>query len=165
MSVACGGLRAFALALCRPIGGIGNLRHRVAIFITATLLAAGNSQAMEVITNTSVPISELSQLELRAIYTMRLDRWSSGSEIRVFVLPQKDERHQEFAKTVLQALPHQLQAVWYRLVYSGMGSAPTEVKSEQEMIERVSETPGAIGYVGKGNNVTNVQVIKIETSS
>lgn len=165
MSVAFGGLQALPLALLRSLGRVTRVRGRVAAGLVATLLVAGHSHAMDVIANTSVPISELSKLELRAIYTMRLDRWNSGSEIRVFVLPQKDEMHQEFAKSVLQALPHQLQAVWYRLVYSGMGTAPIEVKNEQEMIERVSETPGAIGYVGKGNDVTNVRVIKIETSS
>jgi len=141
------------------------LLHPAVLLIA--LLGAGPSLAIDVIANPATPVDALSMRELRAIYTMRLDRWRDGSEIQVFVLPQKHSLHQQFCKTVLQALPHQLQAVWYRLVYSGMGRAPTEVASEQEMIERVSQTPGAIGYVEGGyvegsHELSSVQVLSIE---
>ncbi len=146
------------------------LLHPVVLLVA--LLGAGQSLAIEVIANSAVPADGLTMRELRAIYTMRLDRWSDGSEIQVFVLPQKHALHQQFCKSVLQALPHQLQAVWYRLVYSGMGRAPTEVSSEQELIERVSQTPGAIGYVKAGyvkggdvegrHELSSVQVLSIE---
>lgn len=123
---------------------------------------ASDSQAVQVIANPSTPVSELSQLEIRAIYTSRLKRWEDGTEIKVFVLPQADPTHQKFCKSVLEALPHQLQAVWNRMVYSGMGRPPTEVQSEEEMITRVSQTPGAIGYTENANQVSNVRVIKVE---
>lgn len=126
------------------------------------LLFAGQSQAVSIIVNPSVPAAELSTRELRAIYTMRLDRWANGDEIQVFVLPKQSPIHQQFSKKVLQALPHQLQAVWYRLVYSGMGRAPTEVQDEQEMLERVSQTPGAIGYLENADEVSGVQVVDVE---
>ena len=129
--------------------------------LVITLLSA-NSQALQVIVNPSVTATELTKRELRAIYTMRLQHWSDGGEVQVFVLPQASELHQRFSKEVLEALPHQLQAVWYRLVYSGMGEAPVEVHSEQEMIERVRQSPGAIGYIENANDVSHVQVLNIE---
>jgi len=135
--------------------------RRLWLVLCILLWVPGPSQALQVIANPSTPVADLSMRELRAIYTMRLDRWEDGTEIQVFVLPQKHPSHQQFCKSVLQALPHQLQAVWYRLVYSGMGRAPTEVRDEQEMLERIRSTPGAIGYVDDGVALSNVQVLSI----
>jgi hypothetical protein len=42
-----------------------------------------------------------------------------------------------------------LRRAWDRMVFTGTGFAPTIVRSEAEMIERVRSTPGAIGYVSK----------------
>ena len=143
----------------RPWLGLGSW-----LMLLMLLWLPGQSQALQVIANSSAPVAQLSMRELRAIYTMRLDRWDDGTEIQVFVLPQKNPLHQQFCKSVLQALPHQLQAVWYRLVYSGMGRAPTEVRDEQEMLERIRATPGAIGYVDRVLNVSDVQVLTIEAA-
>lgn len=127
------------------------------------LTGTGQSQAVSVIVNRSISVSELSVLELRDIYTLRRERWDSGTAIQVFVLPHKDPIHQRFSKNLLQALPHQLQAIWYRLVYSGMGRAPVEVRDEQEMARRVGQTRGAIGYVGEFEEFPNVRVINVES--
>lgn len=50
-------------------------------------------------------------------------------------------------KTVLGIYPYQLRQSWDRLIYSGFAQAPFLVESEKEMLRRVAETPGAIGYV------------------
>jgi hypothetical protein len=42
-----------------------------------------------------------------------------------------------------------LRRAWDRMVFTGTGFAPTIVRSEKEMIERVRSTPGAIGFVRK----------------
>ncbi len=152
------------LYLLRPHGRRLWLGRSPWLMLVILLWVPGQSQALQVIANPSTPVADLSVRELRAIYTMRLERWHDGTNIQVFVLPQKNSLHQQFCKSVLQALPHQLQAVWYRLVYSGMGRAPTEVRDEQEMLERIRTTPGAIGYVGRVLNVSDVQVLTIEAA-
>ena len=123
-----------------------------ALFSVGLLLASASTRAqdVQVVVHAEVPVQSISLAELRAIYSMRLQRWSDGVAIQVYVLPQQNSLHQRFCKSLLQALPHQLQAVWYRLVYSGMGRAPIEVADEEELIQRVSSTPGAIGYVESG---------------
>ena len=44
-------------------------------------------------------------------------------------------------------LPYVLRNTWDRLVFTGTGLAPTQVHSEDEMRQKVQETPGAIGYL------------------
>ncbi len=91
--------------------------------------------------------SNLTKAQLRRIYTMRQLRWSNNVAITVFVLPSQHVLHQRFAKEQLQMFPYQLNRIWHKLTYSGLGVAPTIVKSEQELLQAVIKTPGAIGYL------------------
>lgn len=103
--------------------------------------------ALSIVTHSSVTKTTMSVSELRAIFSMRLTHWSDSSPIKVFVLPNEHPRHKEFSKNVLRLFPHQLQSSWDRLVYSGTGSAPTVVQSEEEMRRVLAITPGSIGYI------------------
>ncbi len=93
--------------------------------------------------------SSLSQETIREIFFMRLSSWPDGSPIRVFVLPDNNPIHVQFAKEVLGVYPFQLRSAWDRLVYSGTGVAPTTVETQEEMKARIERTPGGIGYIGK----------------
>ena len=109
--------------------------------------------AIEVVTHPQVTQSSLTKSQLRRIYTMRQLRWSDNHAITVFVLPSQHELHQRFAKERLQIFPYQLNRIWHKLTYSGLGVAPTIVKSEQELIQAVAKTPGAIGYISEATLV------------
>lgn len=91
--------------------------------------------------------SNLSKEAIREIFFMRQRTWVDGTPIQVFVLPDDDPVHRRFAKEVLGVYPFQLRAAWDRLIYSGTGQAPIQVKSIQEMIDQLQKTPGSIGYV------------------
>jgi ABC-type phosphate transport system substrate-binding protein len=104
--------------------------------------------------------TELSRNSLRAIFAMRQTEWSDGSVVQVFVLEDKNSTHIAFCKNVLGMFPYQLRRVWDRQVFSGTGTAPTIVESEQEMLIRVAETPGAIGYVlASDKHTSSVKII------
>ncbi len=90
---------------------------------------------------------KVSQQTLRAIFSMRRNKWPDGTPIRVFVLNSENLDHREFCKTVLGVFPYQLQRTWDSLVYSGTGQAPLQVKSVAEMKEKIINTPGSIGYL------------------
>ncbi len=103
--------------------------------------------AIEIVTHPQVTEISLTKSQLRRIYTMRQLRWSDSSAINVFVLPSQHDLHQRFAKERLQIFPYQLNRIWHKLTYSGLGVAPTIVASEKELIQAVTKTPGAIGYI------------------
>jgi ABC-type phosphate transport system substrate-binding protein len=106
--------------------------------------------AIEIVTHPQVTEISLTKSQLRRIYTMRQLRWSDDSAINVFVLPNQHDLHQRFAKERLQIFPYQLNRIWHKLTYSGLGVAPTVVASEKELIQAVTKTPGAIGYIDDG---------------
>lgn len=111
----------------------------------------------------SVSESGLTISQLRHIYTMRQTQWLDGQRITVFVLPRHHELHLKFSKEVLEMYPYQLDRIWNKLTYSGLGVAPITVVSPEALINAVRNTPGAIGYVTKLKDEKDFYVIKVKS--
>lgn len=111
------------------------------------LLLSWPAQAVEVVAHASVREQQLNTSQLRAIFTMRQTRWADGQPIQVFVLRSADAQHIQFSRSYLKMFPYQLDAIWDRQRFSGIGSFPVQVNSEEEMLAFLQRTPGAIGYL------------------
>jgi len=96
---------------------------------------------------------------MRSIFAMRTPHWPNGLPIQVFVLDDQAPIHISFCKHLLGMFPYQLRRVWDRQVFSGTGIAPITVKTEQEMINRVATTQGAIGYIMPENMTSSIKSI------
>jgi len=127
------------------------------------VLVCFKSHSLDVISHHSVDVKFLSTSQLRRIYTMRQIRWPNQEAIVVYVLPSQHDTHKHFSKNMLHMFPYQLDRIWNKLTFSGLGVAPRIVKSQEELIYAVSETRGAIGYVERLNKdkPQHVNVIKI----
>lgn len=115
-----------------------------------------------VVVNPGVSQQTLSKDALRAIFSMRLRTWPDETPIVVFVLMDQHPLHSAFSKNILNILPYRLRAAWDRLVFSGTGQAPLEVKSREEMRAKVASTPGAIGYLMGDMVDGNVRALQIQ---
>jgi hypothetical protein len=107
------------------------------------------AQSVQIIVNPGLEGVPLDRDVLRAIFTMRLRAWPNGPPVHVFVLPDTNPLSDRFYRERLGMYSYVLRAAWDRMVFTGTGLAPTVVRSEEEMRERVRLTPGAIGYVSK----------------
>lgn len=126
------------------------------------VLICFKSYSIDVISNHSVKVESLSSSQLRRIYSMRQIRWPNNEAIVVYVLPSQHSVHKVFSKDMLHIFPYQLDRIWNKLTFSGLGVAPRIVKSQAELIHAVRTTRGSIGYVDimdKENQ--HVNVIKI----
>lgn len=103
--------------------------------------------SIEIVVNQSVPTQQSSLNKTRAIFTMRQRFWPSGEQIKVFTLADQSPIHKAFTKNKLQMFPHQLRRVWDRMVFSGTGQAPIALENEQQMLDKITNTPNAIGYL------------------
>jgi ABC-type phosphate transport system substrate-binding protein len=52
-----------------------------------------------------------------------------------------------FSNAILGRSPSQMESFWQQQIFSGKDVPPAKRKSDAEVIEFVSENPGAIGYV------------------
>jgi len=123
------------------------------------LFLVPNISAQVIIVNHDNETSTLSKNMLRSIFAMRSPMWADGSPIHVFVLKDSSPIHTSFCKHLLGMFPYQLRRVWDRQVFSGTGIAPITVKSEQEMLEKVSQYKGGIGYISTDNNSSSVKIL------
>ncbi|GLS25565.1 substrate-binding domain-containing protein [Marinibactrum halimedae] len=136
----------------------------ILLFCASTLASTDtNKGGVIVIVNKSVEPSHLKSHELRSIFAMRKRSWPNGEAIQVFVLTDNDPTHELFAKKVLQTFPYNLRRIWDRRVYSGVGQSPSVVQSEKEMIEHISKTQDAIGYILSDNANDQVKIITLES--
>ena len=132
----------------------------VLLFSMAAL--SNGLSAAEIIVHRTSGQQELTLNVARLLFTMRLLHWPDGTRVRVFVLPDSDPLHREFAKQSLDLYPRQLRRVWDRHLFSGSGAVPVLVGSVEEMLKRVGETPGAIGYLPDGLATETVRVIHVK---
>lgn len=115
-----------------------------------------------IVVNKSVRLNSFSSNFARQIFGMKTRQWPDGAAVKVFVMPDRSEQHLKFSKEILGTFPYRLRSAWDRQVYSGTGQAPYEVISEDEMLELVSQTPGAIGYLPrKSANSADLHVVEI----
>lgn len=127
-----------------------------------TFLASPLAASAGVIVNANVEGHRISTATLRNIYTLRQTLWPDSQPIVVFVLPDDNPVHVAFAKEKLGLYPYRLRQTWDRMSFSGMASAPIQVKDENEMRARVRATPGAIGYTSKDIVYDGIKTLRLE---
>ncbi|OYY93117.1 MAG: hypothetical protein B7Y41_13115 [Hydrogenophilales bacterium 28-61-23] len=126
------------------------------------LALADLAMAAEIIANSSVGVNSLSLASARSIFGMRQVKWPDDKHIQVFVLADTHPTHIALCKERLNLFPYQLRQSWDRLVYAGMAQAPIEVANEEELVNKVATTPGAIGYVRKVKTNDAIKIIAIQ---
>ena len=124
------------------------------IFIFA--VSSSFSIAAEVVVNKTVSVTDCSAADIRAIFTMKKTIWSNRRQIRVYTLPDNHSLHKDFVKNNLNMLVHQLRRIWDRITFSVTGVAPIELDSEQEMIDKIANTPDSIGYLNHRPDNENI---------
>lgn len=114
-----------------------------------------------VITHENTPVKKISINRLRTIYGLKTKYWDDQTPIIVYTTNPLEKEYRIFSKQVLGMFSHQLQRAWNRLIYSGRALPPTTVMSFKEMMEAVSTTPGAIGYIPKRELNATIQQLEI----
>lgn len=117
--------------------------------------------AVEIVVHPTVSETQLTTAQLRAIFSIRQSRWADGQMIKVFVLPSDNEHHQKFTRTYLKMFPYQLDAIWHRQRFSGIGGVPVQYSTVEELQAALANTPGAIGYLPQGLRSSALKVVTL----
>ncbi len=112
-----------------------------------------------VITNNSVT-ENLDLAEIKKIYLGKKKFWNNDQIITLFV-SKNTETQNEFVTKYLDKSINQFTNYWKRILFTGQGMMPNEV-SDQDVVELVKRTEGAIGYVPADLNTDGVKVNRLE---
>ncbi|MCU0453893.1 MAG: hypothetical protein MUE68_09550 [Bacteroidetes bacterium] len=131
----------------------------IAAILVMLALSSGLTRAqVAVIAHPSVEEPSISRSTVADIYTLTTTMWSDRAAVVVVDirsdLPTKKRFYSEIGKT-----PADLRKVWMRTVLSGDAKAPEMVESEDEVIQKVAATRGAIGYVSASKVTGSVKVL------
>ncbi len=121
---------------------VRNLTFLVLLLVSS---AIGWSAEIFVLANKEVPDKALERESIERIYLGKKSQWSDGTRIVPVVL-KSGATHTAFVKKFLDRDASQFSTYWKQAVFTGRGLPPKSFETEAELIEFVSNTPGAIGY-------------------
>ena len=114
--------------------------------LSLNFLAFEGIAQVAIIANKSVPVETITNTELYDLYAFETRKWQDGQPVIVFDLKPHEEVRIDFFK-FLGKSPSRMKSIWLVNKLSGEGEPPEALSSEEVMLQRVAETPGAIGFV------------------
>jgi len=140
-----------------------SLKHIILTLITATLLIPDIVLAGDIIVicNKSVAESTVGKQDLKNIYMGKKTTWNDNKKI-VFVVQDNSNVNEQFLSTYINKSSAQYSSYWKEKVFTGQGTPPKSLASDKEIIQFVTQTDGAIGYVSSGDGLDNVKKLTIE---
>lgn len=131
------------------------------MFVVLPVAPASTAEDFVVVVHPDTPITSIDQRELGKIFMKEKATWSDGQPILPVDLPSSSKTRKEFSRSVHGRSALAVKSYWQRLVFSGRGTPPPELKNEDAVLLYVGYKPGAIGYVSKGTELDGVRAIAI----
>jgi ABC-type phosphate transport system substrate-binding protein len=129
----------------------------ILIWICFTSFAAADSV---IILNKSIAVENINADLINQIYHGKKSRWESGEKIVITAL-NSGEAHEDFLRKYIKKNPEQFSTYWKKMFFTGNGVPPKSFSSQTEMMEFVSTTKGAIGYVDDSLPNDDVIILKL----
>lgn len=130
------------------------------LFILLALLGTNAYGQVAVIAHKKVPLTKIKKSQLLDFYVGDIRAWSNDEPVTVFDLNIKGTAKEDFYR-YLGKSPSRMKSLWMKRMLSGEGDPPEALASEQKMLEKVANTPGAIGFVGLKIVSDKVKVLAI----
>jgi ABC-type phosphate transport system substrate-binding protein len=123
------------------------------VFVCASI----SSAQVSVIANKNLKSDKINLATLKDIYN--LDTQSlNGEKVKLFDFSSDNSVKNNFYSAI-NTNPAEIKKVWLKAKLTGGGNPPVNVSSEDEMINKVSSTDGAIGFVSSSKVSDKVKVL------
>jgi len=129
------------------------------IVCIAFWLDSASSQVV-VVAHKSVPVDSLSKSELLNLYTGETSVWDDGEPVVIFDLKEKGSTRKTFYDFLGMA-SSRIKSIWLKRMLSGESDPPVALKSEDEVLQKISSTTGAIGFLNHSKPGGQVKVLMI----
>jgi len=136
-----------------------------ALFVLIALLGLAEVSSaaaadFKVVANPSVKASAISSDELKGVFLATKTALADGSQVEP-VLAKGGAAHEAFLKDLGKS--EAALSTYYRsLVFTGKGLMPKICATDAEVIEYVSKTKGAIGYVSSGASAPGTKTLDVK---
>ena len=138
--------------------------YPVLLLMAITMLAPPPSQAeVIIIVNSNLKVTQLDKKDVQDIFLGKKITWPDDKETEIkFVLISDADFHSEFVKDYTHKSTAQFKRYWNNMVFTGKGMMPKNIDSMEALIQYVSQTDGAIGYITPGEPMEGVEVLDVK---
>ena len=133
------------------------------ILLSCCVLFAGAAHAraqVAVIAHPAVPEDSISKSQLLDFYTGDITEWKNGDPVIVLDLQVKSAIKMAFYEFIGKSTSR-MKSIWLKKKLSGEGGPPEAFPSEEQVLQKVASTPGAIGFVDLSKVDTHVKTLLI----
>ena len=127
------------------------MRNLICFIVFITIFPALYGQSdFQIIINKNIAGETLDPATLKNIYLGKKTQWKDGSKIVPVTLKDGDI-HQQFMSEVVKKSVTAFNNYWRKMIFTGKGVPPISFQAEQEVVEYINNTEGAVGYISKEN--------------
>lgn len=132
----------------------------IVFFLLFTLNVKAAAAEVVIIVNPSVGIHSMNRKDVKDIFLGRKMKWNTQNQIQ-FVVQKETPVHAEFTRTILRKPPSKYKKWLLHMAFTGQGVFPKTFKNEDQLVQYVAETEGAIGYVSENTVIKGVYAVKL----
>jgi ABC-type phosphate transport system substrate-binding protein len=139
------------------------MKNILTFIILCAFVSIGNlhAQSYKIITNSSNSVSSLSKKEVSDLLLKKKTKWTDGSSVYPVDLSSGSKVRESFSQDIHGKPTSAIRNFWQQAAFSGTASAPPEKNSDEEVIDYVKKTSGAIGYISSATKTSDVKNIII----
>jgi TonB family protein len=130
----------------------------LAMVTTVAFFTAGCAGQVTIVANPNVKADTITSRELRKVFLAEKSSLADGSRVQP-VFQKSGSVHEAFVRDFLGQTPENLTAYYGALVFTGKAATPKAFEGDEQVLEFVKKTPGAIGYIGDKSAVNGVKIV------
>ncbi len=129
------------------------------ILVLCTFIYSSHAEEFAIIANKTFYKNSISQEDLRDIFLGKKKNFGVNEQIVISLFEDK-KIHTQFVHKIIRKTPNQFKIWWKLQLYKGQGVLPVSFKTKEKLLEYISSTNGAIGYIN--SEFINDSVKRIE---
>lgn len=137
-----------------------NAPRVLALLLISVWASLGHAELVVIVSNNS-PLATITREQASHLFLRKMRRFPDGNAATPINLP-KGEQRDAFYQWLVNKDRQQVNAYWSRMMFTGAGSPPAEVESEEAMVLRIANDPATIGYVDRKYVTNQVKVLLAE---
>jgi ABC-type phosphate transport system substrate-binding protein len=138
-------------------GGVRSL----AIGLALTLVSLAALADVVAIVSAKSAITTLTKAQMADIFLGRVSRFPNGKEAVPLDQAEDARARTEFYSKLAGRSAPQMKAYWAKIIFTGRGQPPQEVRDDAEMRKRIAENPAAVGYMDESLVDDSVRIVRL----
>jgi ABC-type phosphate transport system substrate-binding protein len=137
------------------------MRLLALITFCLSVAAIGRAQDASFVVNKDTKVASVSAEDIKNILLGNKLKFEDGTVIKLAILTD-GPIHEKVVRDYTQRSTDQFDKYWKRLVFTGKGIMAAQFKSDADLIDYVTKTPGGFGYVAMASVTGAVTAVEIK---